>query len=643
VCRVLSALSLIVITYSLVAHSLSMYHFDYHPFPPTDPIDSDHCSTAPFEQYACGRDGIEIIREIHRCSADDRALPSYIHAISSPSNPLPPLPYAALHRYLEQLVALGPVSATSSLVSPEIHACNADIAQYISGNDQQLQHFRDRSVGSYMASLFYHIALCSPAVVELDRWDLYHAHIISCAIPTTTDGNSSVPSSSSPSPSPSPSQQPPSSHKVECDLAMIFHAKEFPREFRTRKSKVYPIGAEQMGGNRDPRRGTKCSTFDLEFPYRNYMWLMSTNQLYLFDPLSPDCPKGLVAHHEFLTVNESFFMARTVGSINYLPDSTGVELPGDLRAVHARLLQHKHQWFAELASQQRAVQQCEHQHATKPQSVRQYYRLDSLMQHWNAFTHERQYYQLSTRLVHGVAEIHALNHHMLVWAIDGMPVEWHISRALVHVQSAIDQCSHVDLTDMLLRLSRQQLQERQPQQQQQQQQQQEQELSNSMPLSHDHTGQHLPIAVIPFVRFLAQQRIEALATNRKTSNQRHLAELISLNIDATHAREALEATQGSLGDWSAFRAQELLQVLYPQYRNQELLAAVGQVQYDAQLCARVWKHALFADVTLSVLGSIAQAEQQVDCIDDAQLNALVRQELSRQEHEREKLIKSDSE
>jgi hypothetical protein len=38
-----------------------------------------------------------------------------------------------------------------------------------------------------------------------------------------------------------------------------------------------------MRGLKDPRMGTKCSLEDPDFSVRNYLWLLSSNRIYLID------------------------------------------------------------------------------------------------------------------------------------------------------------------------------------------------------------------------------------------------------------------------------------------------------------------------------------------------------------------------
>jgi hypothetical protein len=174
----------------------------------------------------------------------------------------------------------------------------------ISGEQERALRFRDPSVGAFIASLFHAIQMNTVSRVELLPYDLYHGHIFLSIVelpsapqtfgpkaptaPTATgsgpatSASSSASSSSSTSSSSSSTPPPPpatgasqlqsadpvggtssSAHASEpavqhlaCELGILFHAKEFPLEFRaTQEGPIYPVGSPQTGGAKDPRKG----------------------------------------------------------------------------------------------------------------------------------------------------------------------------------------------------------------------------------------------------------------------------------------------------------------------------------------------------------------------------------------------------
>jgi len=105
------------------------------------------------------------------------------------------------------------------------------------------------------------------------------------------------------------------------DLGILFHAKEFPKEYRmTKYGPTYPIGAPEMGGERDPRTGTSCSVEDATFPHRNSIWLLSRNEIFELDARGEGFPDDSLADAEFCTVNASRLgSVDPVFDVNYFP------------------------------------------------------------------------------------------------------------------------------------------------------------------------------------------------------------------------------------------------------------------------------------------------------------------------------------
>ena len=101
---------------------------------------------------------------------------------------------------------------------------------------------------------------------------------------------------------------------MSCDLGILFHAREFPKEYRaSRYQDVTPVGDPKMGGIHDMRWGTECSIEDGDSHLRNYVWLLSTNRVVILDCSHPVLT-NLVQDREFWTVPVSHFA--NVGDIN---------------------------------------------------------------------------------------------------------------------------------------------------------------------------------------------------------------------------------------------------------------------------------------------------------------------------------------
>ena len=158
--------------------------------------------------------------------------------------------------------------------------------------------FRHPEVADFFAGLFAYIAgreaiECGGVTtrVQLAPWDLSHGHLVMHEAP---DGG--------------------------YELAIVFHAKEFPKEYRhTSTSPVLPIGHELMGGAQDPRTGTQVSVSDADYHLRNYVYLLSSNTVYLLDVAATQFPQAFVLKQgcEFCTFPE-WRLGRVVGDVNYL-------------------------------------------------------------------------------------------------------------------------------------------------------------------------------------------------------------------------------------------------------------------------------------------------------------------------------------
>lgn len=88
----------------------------------------------------------------------------------------------------------------------------------------------------------------------------------------------------------------------------------------TKYGPTYPIGAPEMGGEKDPRRGTTFSVGDSSFPLRNSLWLLSRNEIFELDPREESFPQDSLDDQEFYTVNASRLGSLDpVFDVNYFP------------------------------------------------------------------------------------------------------------------------------------------------------------------------------------------------------------------------------------------------------------------------------------------------------------------------------------
>ena len=159
-------------------------------------------------------------------------------------------------------------------------------------------HLKNAAIESFFRDLFFALRDAPNKTVNnhstdvtLQPWDLSHAHIVRCD--RGPHGET---------------------------LAMVFHTKEFPKEYRhTSTSPVLPLNHPDMGGPLDPRVDSKVSVADANYHLRNYIYLLSTNTLYLLDPRAPGYPSYFLAREgcEFFTFPE-WKLGRLVGDVNYI-------------------------------------------------------------------------------------------------------------------------------------------------------------------------------------------------------------------------------------------------------------------------------------------------------------------------------------
>jgi len=223
---------------------------------------------------------------------DTEGSPSFARELPARHGPVP----SSLRQYLDDFLSHGGEVASAKLCKDEIEAAPESIAHVISGQRDMVLRLRAAETHTFITQLFRTIEAASDSV--LAPWDLYHGHMflyMPCG-----DASEAVP----------------------CELAMLFHAKEFPREYRmTKFGATYPVGHPAMGGERDPRVGSQCSVQDASFPLRNYLWLMSRNTVYQLQPQDPAFPEEALSDKEFWTVDQGALASRNccVLDVNYFP------------------------------------------------------------------------------------------------------------------------------------------------------------------------------------------------------------------------------------------------------------------------------------------------------------------------------------
>ena len=149
---------------------------------------------------------------------------------------------------------------------------------------------RSLKIEKFLKSIFHKIIESSPVEVTLEKFDMTHCHMM----------------------------------VSDEDCTLVFHAKEFPIEYRhSTTSPVLPVGHPSMGGQYDPRSGTSYSVKDPSFHLRNYIYTLSSNKVYLLDPkneefMSSKSLSSILVKNEFCTLDERKF-GSIVGDINLLP------------------------------------------------------------------------------------------------------------------------------------------------------------------------------------------------------------------------------------------------------------------------------------------------------------------------------------
>ena len=197
-----------------------------------------------------------------------------------------------LYAFLTSTLTSSIVEATDYLFDEVLCPTPLHIANYFSGNENKAVKLRFEDSRVFIAHLFHRLKLSSPVPIRLCGWDLYHAHYF-VHYSLIDDKNEER-------------------KKIKGELGMLFHAKEFPKE----------MGGEGDNNSRsalDPRYGSEISINDPDYPLRNYLYLLSTDSFYLFDPLHPEFPNSLIKDNQYFTVSEDIFTSLPLGNINYFP------------------------------------------------------------------------------------------------------------------------------------------------------------------------------------------------------------------------------------------------------------------------------------------------------------------------------------
>jgi len=141
--------------------------------------------------------------------------------------------------------------------------------------------FQNGAVQNFLTSLFHHIEQLAPNTsVELSPSDLFHGHLFVYIDPND-----------------------PSRH----DMGEVPSQVAFPRD--------YPgvLAAP------DPRPNSKTHSNDPDYHLRNYLWLMSTNKIYQFNPKAAGFPRAFIhpVQAKYFTVSDDTFASIMLGVINY--------------------------------------------------------------------------------------------------------------------------------------------------------------------------------------------------------------------------------------------------------------------------------------------------------------------------------------
>lgn len=188
-----------------------------------------------------------------------------------------PIPLA-LYQYVEKLDEKGHKDANEWIMGPKYHP-GEELWRYVGAPAAPPQFYEvgDKEIERHFKSLFLSIRDNSPVPVNLTGWGLHHGHLI----------------------------------KLQGALAILFHAKEYPKE--------HP----PWGKYGDPTEGSTLSIYDKDYHLRNYLWMMNDNKISLLDPKSSSFPRGWIADwaSPFYTVDEFAMGDLYLGTVWFLDGS----------------------------------------------------------------------------------------------------------------------------------------------------------------------------------------------------------------------------------------------------------------------------------------------------------------------------------
>jgi len=467
--------------------------------------------------------------------------PPYVHVIPGHL----PEPPEDLRQYLRNVIKKGDEIADAELFEDTIEHAPEKWKRFISGGSK-VCHFSKWKNAAFLGSLFHHIQMNSPVDVELSTWDLYHGHMFIHVTQEKEEGSDT---------------------KLLCDLGILFHAKEFPLEYRRDKfGKIIPIGSANAGGSQDVRIGSKCSISDEDFYLRNYLWMLSTNEVVLLDTTAPDV-QGIVQNKEFHTI--SSFCFEQVADINYFPD----KMFGG--GIHQLLAEEERRDSIKFLEKKYSENSTENKSGGGPskgmhtpenvsgivammKSSKKHRWFASQVAHMLSVSSETATYIFATPRA-------SLTSPTLL-----------IRQALLTVTREISRLDNEALTklDTVLKDTKG-----------------DGILQNRI----DKHAHHFLLQEIATER---KRRIDA----KRESERRLLQQLIDKKFELKHAERALELTRSqATGTMSAFRAENLLQATFARYRPQELAETYGNKDFDMEFVLAYQRHAFYTESTLRAI------------------------------------------
>ena len=470
----------------------------------------------------------------------------------------------SLRNYAQEIFTQGIRESDANLFHHKKMKVPIPLRRFISGNESGCLEFQDASLSLFMSSLFHFIQETSPSHIHLTSWDLYHGHLFLHAQiaedpqpPVVSEAQKDASEVSAEAQQPPESVQAAENHaeiaeeaekeesatvKLELELGILFHAKEYPKEFRFDKlSPIFPIGHPKMGGLFDVRFGTTQSTSDEDYRLRNYIYLLSTNEIYLLDPKEPDFPADYIVDQEFFTISESFFSSFRLGDVNYFPS---------------------------LGKRQHPLNLMKEDLKTENEEFKKWYkdqRFDFITE--NPLLMEDLYPSPK-------------------FALTGQLRVKHAYDRLVNVIRKFDESELKELIDATNHQLNDEV---------------EQDESNPLlALPRNHRGL-IPKEDLSFISYLLNKRAAAMGNEANQHNIKQLKQLLSEGIEQSHAEDALEKTKDKQNSYSAYRAHNLLMVAFPQYRTDEMKEKYGEKEYGFQTAELYVSKLFYPDYSLEAL------------------------------------------